>query len=396
MDSQIIPATFVCVLELITGPWLLAGCALPEKQGESDPAVSASYGCDAVATRRAVPAPELGARQTSFTVVGTFSDASSAETASEELRTALRTLLAQRDRNSDPLEAFGVEVEPALVEGLADVENSVTRLGRTVFLRSQGKKALDPVAFASLMGQLGADVLVEVPGHQRIMNVEVIWDTADAALDQALTEEIGQYLTMPYELMVRAPWAPGGITPEQAATRRHFMSIRKFIYTAVTPQQLRAEADEMIGAARRRDRASLKRIWDGQARQVQEQRPRRIREFLDAHPDFDHEFAETFLRWSTTFDMPSRYKLGAVLGARMGQLRYEWVDGGQRSLTIDPLEAYTGRGSMERSTQGQAGRLAASFIAKDIAVGLPALTDYLCTRGVEGVSYTITDFSDYM
>ncbi len=101
--------------------------------------------------------------------------------------------------------------------------------------------------------------------------------------------------------------------------------------------------------------------------------------------------SEGFLRWSTTFDQPARCRLAAALGERMGQLEYTWVEDGQSCLKTDPREAYSGLGSMERvSWAGPDERLAASFIAKDVAVGLPALVDSLCARGVESVSYKIS------
>ncbi len=110
------------------------------------------------------------------------------------------------------MDAYGVEIEPLLVDGLRNVDNSLTRLGRTVFLRAEGDRPLDGSAFGSVMDQLGAEVLHEVPGDQRMMNVEVVWDTPDAALDEAITDDVDMYLAMPFELMSVAPWAPGGIS----------------------------------------------------------------------------------------------------------------------------------------------------------------------------------------
>ncbi len=58
---------------IVSASWL-TGCTLPDNDREFYPAVKGTYSCGSAATRRAVPTPELGARQTSFTVIGQFPD----------------------------------------------------------------------------------------------------------------------------------------------------------------------------------------------------------------------------------------------------------------------------------------------------------------------------------
>ena len=375
----------------------LTGCALPE--GYEDPNVSASYLCASIATPRAVPNPELGARQTKFTVIGQFTDTAAAAEATQSLRAAVQELFARRAEHNGtgPLvlaDHGGLEVPPHLIDGLENVDNSVTQLGLTVFLRAEGKRALDPIALVDLMASLGGETLVEVPGNRRTMNVDVVWHTSDPQLDRALSEEIGHYLATPFELMPVAPWAPVDITPEQAAVRRDFHAIRQFAYDIPAEQRV-ADAETLIAAAQRGDREGFRRIHAEQEKRSLERLDRRVREFLETHPEVDPGLVAGFLQWSTTFDIPKRYQLAAKLGEKMGQLSYSTDEDSQRILKNDPLEAYSGLGGLQEVSPTDK-RLQASFIAKDIAVGLPALVDHLCRRGVDEVSYTITDFSAYM
>ncbi len=96
-----------------------------------DPSVKSTYRCGTANPRRAAATPVLGARQTRFTVIGHFADPGSAEKARSSLRTALAALLVQHDGRAGPgpltVDAYGVEVDPLLVDGLRNVDNSLTR-----------------------------------------------------------------------------------------------------------------------------------------------------------------------------------------------------------------------------------------------------------------------------